>query len=343
MKSPFDQAHKDFLDRNGFSGEYSVKLLKGGKNNLVYKVDCDARSVVLKEYFRHSGDPRDRGGTEHRFSLFAWNCGLRTIPQVLAYESASGLALYEFVDGSSVEPSQVDSEFVDQCLEFLLHLNKCKNSLKAPELHNASEACFSIAEHLNCVEARVEKLREAASESWQPEAVSELILERLVPSWEAAIAEVYTSCQQLDLNPELIVDPEDRFISPSDFGFHNALVRKDATLCFYDFEYAGWDDCAKIICDFFLQPSVPVPMKYFDHFVQVLLAEFQNSSLHANRAAVLLPVYRIKWCCIVLNDFLPVGRERRLFSLGESEKGRRIQNQLKLASRYLTQPERSHI
>ena len=28
---------------------------------------------------------------------------------------------------------------------------------------------------------------------------------------------------------------------------------------------------------------------------------------------MLLPVYKIKWCCIILNEFLPRGRSRRAF------------------------------
>ena len=51
----------------------------------------------------------------------------------------------------------------------------------------------------------------------------------------------------------------DRVVSPSDFGFHNALRTEDGRLAFLDFEYAGWDDPAKLVCDFELQPAVPAP------------------------------------------------------------------------------------
>ena len=36
----------------------------------------------------------------------------------------------------------------------------------------------------------------------------------------------------------------------------------------------------------------------------------------ADRARALLPAYRIKWCCIMLNDFLPLGGARRGFAEG---------------------------
>ena len=53
-----------------------------------------------------------------------------------------------------------------------------------------------------------------------------------------------------DFNMEL--EEDEKIISPSDFGLHNAKLGEDGKLAFFDFEYAGWDDPAKTIADFFL-------------------------------------------------------------------------------------------
>jgi hypothetical protein len=42
-----------------------------------------------------------------------------------------------------------------------------------------------------------------------------------------------------------------------------------------------------------------------------------SPALHVARARLLLPVYRVKWVCIMLNEFLPVGESRRSFSGAE--------------------------
>ena len=105
-----------------------------------------------------------------------------------------------------------------------------------------------------------------------------------------------------------------RTLSPSDFGFHNALVTADSKLKFFDFEYAGWDDPAKLVCDFFCQPAVPAPPAAFDRFARAVAAGFADPEFHRRRAELLLPVYRVKWCCILLNEFLPVGGSRRAYS-----------------------------
>jgi len=46
-------------------------------------------------------------------------------------------------------------------------------------------------------------------------------------------------------------------------------------------------------------------------------------------------LYRVKWCCIMLNDFLPAGRARRRFSGGESADRARAEAQLSKACRSL--------
>ena len=97
---------------------------------------------------------------------------------------------------------------------------------------------------------------------------------------------------------------------------------------FLDFEYAGWDDPAKMVCDFFCQPAVPVPLHFYDDVVGRVAAVSGGSSL-PQRIGLLLPVYQLKWCCILLNDFLPLGRRRRSFAGGtaaqEEQKARQLQ------------------
>ncbi len=41
-------------------------------------------------------------------------------------------------------------------------------------------------------------------------------------------------------------------VSPSDFGFHNALLDDGGAISFLDFEYSGRDDPAKLDLRFFL-------------------------------------------------------------------------------------------
>ena len=121
---------------------------------------------------------------------------------------------------------------------------------------------------------------------------------------------------------------DDRCISPSDFGFHNVLLKNDGALCFIDFEYAGWDDPAKLIGDFFCQPAVPVPPVYFDEFAAMVVSYSVRPEALRERAYLLLPAFQIKWCCIMLNEFLPAAAQRRQFADPTSSLDQRQRKQL---------------
>jgi hypothetical protein len=52
----------------------------------------------------------------------------------------------------------------------------------------------------------------------------------------------------------------------------------------------------------------------------------------------LLPVYQVKWCCILLNDFVRADHARRQFALGPSADPERKRTQLDRARLWLARP-----
>lgn len=278
--------------------------LPGGRNNRVYRVQTDHGPAVLKVYFRHPDDPRDRLAAEWGFLRFVWSAGMRCVPQPLAYDPAAGWGLYEWVEGRA--PEAATAELVAAAADFVRRINAARERPEAARLPIASEAVFSLAEHLRIVAKRVARLT----------AVTDLecaafVRNELVPAWEAVSAVVRNTARSIDR----VLAPAGRCVSPSDFGFHNARVGPCSRVFFLDFEYAGWDDPAKLIADFFCQPAVPVPAVWFDDFAAAVAATFPDPPAVAARARLLWPVYQIKWVCIRLNEFVPVSGQRRAFAL----------------------------
>ena len=118
-----------------------------------------------------------------------------------------------------------------------------------------------------------------------------------------------------------------RTLSPSDFGFHNALLRPDGTLVFIDFEYFGWDDPAKTVADFFLQPQAPLaPERLASAFLQRLPAVCGRAPASASGSPCVYPLLSLKWCLIMLNPFLrpPLpGREAPRSACAAARRGAR--------------------
>lgn len=312
----------------GLSGEFQLQPIDGGANNRVFRVDVGGTVALLKVYFHHRADPRDRLRAEFSFSTFAWNNGMRCLPRPLASDPHNHLGLYEFVKGRRPMPSEITTEIVQQALFFYRELNRHKHQPEAGALPTASEACFSIAAHLDCVEQRVRRLLAATD----PEAVS-FAREKLSRVWDDVSVAVRRRAAALGLQLEEVLSPADRCLSPSDFGFHNALLEASGQVRFIDFEYAGWDDLAKTVCDFFCQPAVPVSENFQPMFVDAVVENLPERERHAQRILLLLPVYQVKWCCILLNDFLPVGGQRRRFARSGVDQDVERKKQLEMARR----------
>ncbi len=294
--------------------------LKGGANNQVYKLEFGAHvPVVLKCYFQHPQDLRPRLQAEFEFLNFAWKQGIRCIPQPLAQDRARNWALYSFVDGSLPSSVHAEKTFVSAAASFLVSLNHNKQAGK--HLLSASEACSRTVDFVNTVEKKLSHLQTVAHEPLQT-----FLNQELIPHW----AEVKQTACKAALHA---LDPatEDLIITPSDFGLHNALIAKTGAPYFIDFEYAGWDDPAKTICDFFLQPKIPIPKRYFDEFAGQVSRLSKHSEQTLERTQLMFPVCKVKWCCIMLNVFVRAGKSRRQFAQSEQSP----EGQIALARNYL--------
>ncbi|MBX9963538.1 MAG: aminoglycoside phosphotransferase family protein [Burkholderiales bacterium] len=323
---------RELLLRAGLdASDVTVQPLAGGGNNRVFVVKSGNCSYLAKVYFSHPSDDRDRLGAEWDLLSLAWDAGLRCVPRPVASDRHHHLGLYEFVEGRKVGDAEVTQDFTEQALTFFVRLNDRRIRQHAGGLRNASEACFAIEDHLDLLDRRLQRLSAAAAIS-EIDQEAEAFVHKLRAAWRLVRSDLMRRCDAGALTT--VLPSEDRCVSPSDFGFHNALLRPSGELCFIDFEYAGWDDPAKAVGDFFCQPAIPVPLRYFDAFVSHAFGYSSNPESLELRARLLLPVFQFKWCCIMLNEFLPDAAQRRRFADPGMDPERRKRNQLDKAHRY---------
>ena len=333
----FWQAAVDIVAAAGFQGDFTLHPVRGGSNNRLFRVEMDGPCALLKAYFKHLGDPRDRLRAEFSFLSFVWENGVRCVPQPFACDPQNGLGLYEFIEGRQLYPNEITTSMVQQAIDFYLDLNRHKRLPSARTLHEASEASFTIANHLRRVEWRLRNLMSIDDSSGIHREAARFIRDDLTKTWNNIVAFVHKQVREMGLSLDKTIARSDRCLSPSDFGFHNAILTEGNRMRFTDFEYAGWDDPTKLICDFFCQPAVPVPLNYYDMFAEAVVSDLSQSQMYLHRARVLLPVYRLKWCCILLNDFLPVGGERRNFANESANQDEQKTGQLQKARNALRQ------
>jgi hypothetical protein len=332
-------AANDLASRAGFQLAAPPEPIPGGRNNRVFRLCTKGEPLLLKQYFSGGREDRDRLAAEFSFARFAWDHGVRALPEPIVADADLQVALFAYVEGRLLQTAEVDARRVDEAINFFVEVNRHRQSAQAANLPVAAEACFSVREHLDTVDRRVKRLLDRAvgegARDESDEAFREFIVSGLRPAWEVVQARTVAERGGADASLDLPLIAEERCLSPSDFGFHNALLTAEDRLVFHDFEYAGWDDPAKMVCDFFCQVQLPAPRECFAGVVDRVVKSLRLSASHGRRIELLLPVYRIKWCCILLNEFLEEGARRRRFAGDDRAAWSLRQEQLQKARAYL--------
>ncbi len=290
---------------------FNIEHIGGGRNSRIYRLSgVNATSYVVKVYLREPGDSRDRLGTEFNSLTFLWQQGIHNIPRPMSSYPESGIALYEYIVGDKLFPESVTNSEVDAAVDFAAQLKMLTHEPAAALLNPASEAYFSIEAILNNIQRRLSRLSQD-----QIEAMLVNFLEReLLPTLDCVNSWISKRASRQQELPG-----ESRVLSPSDFGFHNAIRRNQHEIVFLDFEYFGWDDPAKLISDFLLHPAMNLNQALARRFACGIVEKFQAPEWLLEHVKTVYPLFGIKWCLICLNEFLPEHRRRRQFAAGAEQ------------------------
>ncbi len=314
-----------FLLKQGIIPE-EIDRIRAGRNNRVWCISENKSCWALKEYFQHPQDPRDRLKAESSFLNFInrYNKNL-PVPEVVAVDHEKNLGLYTWMNGKPVK--KINQKHLEQCVSFIAQFNKDLSKKAKDELSLASEACTAIQQHLESIKSRVDQIFEIKATTSIHQKALRWVKNNLKPKLEKILlSRIKTELEEINLLPNYKL-----ILSPSDFGFHNILEQQDK-LYFYDFEYAGWDDPSKLCADFACQPQQQITKKQGSWFCQNLEKQLGWQGL-IKKFQLLLPLYRIKWCCIMLNEFRDVDLARRSHAVEQNQE-QRLKLQLKKVCEY---------
>jgi len=288
------------LDLSSQAETPAIQVLDGGRNNRLWRLRTQTGPVILKAYYP---DARPRLQTEWGILQHAQGLGLKSVPRPLACNVEARLALYSCETGEPLTETQLTQAHVQQYLDFLNALN--------PPMQNpfhfapASDSCFSWSEHLLSLEKRINSLSAAPLNA--PE-VEDMFRGELQPLWQDLKMKLaaWRDAKQAFASADL-------WLSPSDVGFHNTLLRPNGELVFLDFEYAGRDQRFKTHADFLTSVGVPLPLEALN-WVEADLRRQGTRLEQLLQFRQLLPLHQLKWCCILMGLFSPTAAHRRDFA-----------------------------
>ena len=286
----------------------ALELVGGGRNSRVYRVTVPPSSTfALKAYFRHPSDHRNRMETEFASLTFLRQNGIKCVPRPVHAHPGHGCAIYEWIEGRKMAPDEITAAAIDAAAGFLGRLSALRDLPGTESLPPASEACFSGEALLDNLSRRLEPLRGQTDHA----GLVQFLADHLLPAFAQITA---WSRRRLDRSLAAELTRQQRTLSPSDFGFHNALLRPSGEIVFLDLEYFGWDDPAKMICDFLLHPAMALPDSLKRRFATSLVRDLSSCPGLPDRVEAVYPLYGLKWCLILLNEFLPEQLLRRRFA-----------------------------
>ena len=283
-----------------------LERVAGGRNSRVWKaVPAAAPPVAVKRY---PDDGRDRLGAESAAFALLRRHGLTCVPETLALFPERRLAVYSWIAGEPAAPLGDAPEAVDpfaDLIERLRRIGAAPDAIPdAARLPLATEACLCLADVKRQVENRLSRLLARDPDTEAARAMLDLVRNKVAPAWEDRLRAASEAYARLGRPPDQALEPAERVLSPSDFGAHNAIRRPDGSLAFVDFEYFGWDDPVKLTADFLLHPAMRLTREQKERFAARVMGLFAESDAPA-RLPALLPLFAVRWICIVLNVFLP--------------------------------------
>lgn len=283
--------------------------LSGGRNNRVYRLDSPKGGFVLKVYFRHPGDRRNRRNAEFQFVSFLWKKGFRQIPRPVASCPKHSASIFCLLKGSKPGRGRVGLVEIGALARFLVFCWEKSRRLSPLAFPRASEACFSFHEFEKILKRRI---RHALRSGDKP--IRSLILSEIRPTLDACLAHAGAVFGRKRLSRRLPLAR--RTLSPADHGFQNCL-RAGTRVAFIDFEYAGWDDPVTVISNACLHPGIPMPREDQADFVQSVMRGMKACHEDWLRLRSIYPLQALKWALILLNPLLSVARARRTFAGGK--------------------------
>ncbi len=284
------QALPPLIEPKRFQGQ----LLSGGRNSKILHTG----DFILKYY--HT-DNRNRCRNEWQALVWLKKQNFIQIPIPLGCSPRQNCTILSYIPGS---PPKGNSQNINQMFTFIQQLYEKKTF--AQHLPPAADAAFCKQEIAEQIQNRLDRLYQIPNLSDTQKALHAFCKQKLEPAFHLAL----NACPDFG-----VLDARLRMPSPSDFGLHNAIATPNGQLIFLDFEYFGLDDPTKLMADILLHPGMKLKKNLRQNFIYRLLEIIKKEDLTVEqRLRYVFPLWKIKWCCILCNEFLTEENKRRDFA-----------------------------
>ncbi len=287
-----DQEYLEILQNTCNEKVMEVSRASRGANSEVFCVTTDSgRKFAAKFYPDLNTDSRPR--LEREIAACNLLEHLNFTPKAVSWQMDLNLGLFEWIEGK--KPDSSSPKAIQSALEFIKSL-KALYDASDRQFPAASEACLSIADLAAQIESRLLMLERIEHQKLQ-----DFLRLCLRPLWKEILS---VQRQQMSTDAARQTLPLNKqTLSPSDFGFHNAIEQEEEKIMFYDLEYFGRDDPVKLISDFLWHPGMNLTPVNKERWTQGALEIFTDDINLVSRLRATWGHYGMRWALIILNRF----------------------------------------
>jgi len=286
----------EFIEGLGISEKAILGKIEGGNSDVLKYQDVKGNYRSLKIY---KGSPKRILQMYHREVValdFLHKNKFLNIPQDLQVFDKPKAISYQWINGSNPEPDETALNSIFEIIYNLLVLSK--NGL---QFDNAIDATFSTLDIEVQIKERVRNLD------------SSLFF---------YTKQIYDKLDHYSKKFPTATMYEYKTLSLSDIGTHN-MIRNSGVDYFIDFEFFGYDSCAKMFGDFFLHPRNNFSSELI--LYNILKLPLLENELK-KEVWISLPLLSLKWALITL------GRLERIHHTDSFSKLKQNELQLKCDS-----------
>ena len=270
---------------------YNTKRLAGGINNPTYLLSNKNSHFVLKKITTDPTPIFDRYLAEKQFLHLANTIDDINTPKLIEWYDTERILISEYLrPDENIDVIKIDEQRIKDCIKFIHKINSKTELSKEIVQQRAADCYLGLTGHIENINSRILNFDvHHLPDEYKNNAAELLFL--LNKKWQILKED---TLRFIDINPDKNnIDKSFLIISPSDFGFHNVITSR-RTNYFIDFEFSGWDDPAKLYCDFILQPKIPIP-RCFHALLKIELMNKNYIIEYKNRIDILYKLLEFKW------------------------------------------------
>ena len=286
--------------------------IRGRANSKVYKSFDKNKTYLIKLYPFEINDNRKRLLVEFSTLKFLRKNNIYNVPKPIAMDLQLNIGIYEYINGFQLKNPK--KNHISKAINLIKRLKVISELRKNKFQFKASEACLSCQSLINQIDQRIFQI----SKFYFNKKIKKFIHLRLVPFWKNIKTNNVSNWPLSSRNKNLLT--KNQILSPSDFGFHNAIIN-DNSIKFIDFEYFGLDDPVKLVADFLWHPAMKISINNSKFWIKEMVNIFKKTDKDfEKRLAASLEMYGVRWILIMLKhvskeniDKIKINYNKRIF------------------------------